>query len=111
MTDHLDRKNHALHDARDADIATDYEGVWYDKGDAEFIADARTSLPAAVVALKAVLELHRPVDVEPSDTICGECSFQLPNGRYFGKVVEWPCPTARAMPPDFCPTSRKDHHD
>lgn len=49
---------------------------------------------AAVAALKAVLELHRPVDVEPSDTICGECSFRLPNGRYFGKVVEWPCPTA-----------------
>lgn len=90
-------ENHALHDARDADIATDYEGVWYDKGDAEFIADARTSLPAAVVALKAVLELHRPVDVEPSDTICGECSFQLPSGRYFGKVVGWPCPTARAI--------------
>lgn len=65
--------------------------------DAAFIADARTSLPAALAALKAVLELHRPVEVEPSDTICGECSFQLPNGRYFGKVVEWPCSTVATI--------------
>ena len=64
---------------------------------APFIADARTALPAALTALKVVLGLHRPVEVEPSDTICGECSFQLPNGRYFGKVVEWPCPTVAAI--------------
>lgn len=70
-------------------------------GDAEFIAASRTSLPATVAALKAVLELHRPVDVEPSDTICGECSFQLPNGRYFGKIVEWPCPTVATIEAAF----------
>ena len=51
-------KNHALHDARDADIATDYEGVWYDKGDAEFIADARSFVPKAIAALDAVLALN-----------------------------------------------------
>ena len=48
-------------------------------------------------ALEKVLRLHYPVEVEPSDTICGECSYRLPNGRYFGKVVEHPCPTIRAV--------------
>jgi len=42
-------------------------------------------------------DLHQPVEIEPSDTICGECSWQLPNGRYFGKVVEYPCPTLLAI--------------
>lgn len=49
--------NHALHDARDADIATDYEGVWYDKGDAEFIAASRTLVPRFIAAVEAVLTL------------------------------------------------------
>lgn len=53
-------KNHALHGASGVDIATDYEGVWYVKGDAEFIADARTALPAALAALRAVLEEEGP---------------------------------------------------
>ena len=64
-------KNHALHDARDADIATDYEGVWYNKGDAEFIADARTALPKALAALEAVLALHQPVKIYAQADECG----------------------------------------
>lgn len=47
----------------------------------------------------AVLYLHRPVEVEPSETICGHCSWQLPNGRFFGKVTEWPCPTVALLNP------------
>ena len=47
----------------------------------------------------AVLYLHRPVEVEPSGTICGHCSWQMPNGRFFGKVTEWPCPTAALLNP------------
>ena len=47
--------------------------------------------------LDAVRSLHYPVEIEPSDTICGECSYQLPNGRYLGKVVEYPCPTIHAL--------------
>ena len=43
-----------------------------------------------------VRALHRPVDVEPSDTICGECSYRMPNGRYL-PVVEHPCPTIDAL--------------
>ena len=53
--------------------------------------------PDMLAALRAVLDLHRAVEVEPSDTICAECSWQLPNGRYFGKVEEWPCPTVLAV--------------
>ena len=44
-----------------------------------------------------VRELHYPVEVEPSDTICGECSYPLPDGQYLVKVVEYPCPTIRAL--------------
>ena len=51
----------------------------------------------ASVAIERVRALHQPVDIEPSETICGECSFRLPNGTYFGKVEEWPCPTLAAL--------------
>jgi len=44
--------------------------------------------------------LHQPVEIEPSDTICGECSWRLPNGRWSGKVVEYPCPTLLAIDPE-----------
>lgn len=47
--------------------------------------------------------LHAPVEIEPSGTICGECSWQLPNGRWFGKVVEYPCPTLLALDDDPVP--------
>lgn len=46
--------------------------------------------------VQAVRSLHRPVDIEPSDTICGECSNLMPNGRYL-PLVDWPCPTIRAL--------------
>ena len=59
----------------------------------EAILDRRTLF----AAVDAALELHRPVEIEPSDTICGECSYRLPNGRYFGKVEYWPCATVRAI--------------
>lgn len=51
----------------------------------------------AMQLIGAARELHYPVEIEPSDTICGECSYQLPNGSYLGKIVEWPCPTIRAL--------------
>ena len=50
-----------------------------------------------VAALRAVLGAHTPIEVEPSETLCRECSFRLPSGRYFGKLTEWPCPTVRAI--------------
>lgn len=54
-------------------------------------------LIALTAATRAVLEPHKPVDIEPSDTICHECSFQLPNGRYIVKIADWPCPTVQAI--------------
>ena len=69
-------------------------GSWFD---ADFIARARDDVPRLVAALRAVLGAHTPIEVEPSDTLCRECSFQLPSGRYLGKLSEWPCPTVRAI--------------
>ena len=67
---------------------------------ADSVADVRV-LMAEIERLRARLdaarELHYPVEVEPSDTICGECSYQLPSGSYFGEVVEYPCPTIHAL--------------
>ena len=53
-------------------------------------------LPQALDALQAVLDLHKPVDVEPSETICAACSNRLPNGRFM-PIIEYPCPTVRAI--------------
>lgn len=50
-------------------------------------------LETALARIAKVEALHQPVAIEPSEDICGHCSFQLPNGRYFGKVEEWPCET------------------
>lgn len=47
-------------------------------------------------AIARVRSLHYPVEVEPSDTICGECSNRLPNGHYL-PVVDYPCPTLDAL--------------
>ena len=69
-------------------------GGWLD---ADFIAHAREDVPRLVTALRAVLGAHTPIEVEPSETLCRECSFRLPSGRYLGKLSEWPCPTVRAI--------------
>lgn len=49
-----------------------------------------------LAALEDVLELHRPIDVEPCDTICEACSSRLPSGRFM-PTVEYPCPTVEAV--------------
>ena len=75
------------------------EGMRTDLGrgeDAAFIADARTRLPQALAAIQAVLNLHQPVEVEPSETICAACSNRLPSGRFM-PIVEWPCPPVEAI--------------
>ena len=91
--------------------------------DAEFIAHAPEDMRALIAALErqselimgleaevhaqrqkleAVKKLHRPIsaeclDIEEIDSACAGCSGQLPNGRFVGKVVPYPCPTMRAL--------------
>lgn len=57
------------------------------------------SRPNLLTAVEEVLELHRPVEVEPSDTICWECSNRIGSGANmrFMPVAEWPCETVRAI--------------
>lgn len=67
--------------------------------DAEFIAAARTTVPHLVDALEKVLILHKPVEVEPSETICSGCSTLRGQGetaRYF-PFTEYPCPTVTTI--------------
>lgn len=82
------------------------------QADAELIANARTDLPALLAAVEAVMKRHRPVEVEPSETICAECSTLRGQGetaRYF-PFTEYPCPTVRAITDalDADTTTRED---
>ncbi|MBB2956988.1 hypothetical protein [Pseudoclavibacter helvolus] len=40
-------------------------------------------------------EEHRPVDIEPSDTVCAKCSRRQGDGTY-AETVEWPCALAES---------------
>ena len=68
----------------------------YSYPDARLIASAPDRLDRMERALRGVMERHRPIEVEPSDTICAACSNQLPNGLFL-PVVEWPCPDVAAI--------------
>ena len=67
--------------------------------DAEFIAAARTTVPALLDALEKVLELHPRVVVMAADpefgqmeddAICGACIVNH-------EPADWPCPNVRAI--------------
>ena len=68
--------------------------------DAEFIAHARTDVPALVAALRAVLELHAPTpsDIYPHDVChhphCTDPTDQMEQSPY-------PCPTVTAIQKHF----------
>lgn len=54
--------------------------------DGEFIAEARTRFPQAVAALRAVMDLHRPLrDARDWSRRCGECE------------QPWPCLTVQEV--------------
>lgn len=53
--------------------------------------------PVEVEPSDSIRRLDFPVEIEPSYTICGECSMRLPNGKYFGRLEEWPCPTLQVI--------------
>ena len=79
-------------------VAPDDGGVT--SADAEFIAAARTTVPALLDALEAVLGLHQPVtdgmgfteggygSISPACSSCGT------SDEY---AVPWPCPTVTAI--------------
>ena len=64
--------------------------------DAEFIAHARTDVPALVAALRAVLELHAPTpsDIYPHD-VCHHPHCTDPTDQM--EQSPWPCPTVTAI--------------
>lgn len=94
-----------------ADVSADAGDVCYDADDTDayYIASAHNALPALLAevrehrAMRArLLSEHFPVEVEPSDTICGGCSTLRGKGdslRYFPSV-EWPCPVAALVDGD-----------
>jgi len=73
------------------------DGVW--QLPRPFMEPATTRLTQATNAIQAVLDAHRPIEVEPSETICAGCSTLRGSGetaRYF-PYKEWPCPTRTAL--------------
>lgn len=78
-------------------VAPDDGGVT--SADAEFIAAARTDVPALLDALEKVLALHPRVVVMAADpefgqmeddAICGACIVDY-------EAADWPCPNVRAI--------------
>lgn len=68
------------------------------KADAEFIADARTRLPQALNALRAVLEVHAPIDALNTQYTNGRIPHVCTGcGQDDGRWNYWPCPTVRAI--------------
>ena len=95
----------------DPEWTGDYYGVWerdedmppvaathapgeYGKADAEWIAHARTALPAVVAALQAVIELH-----QPRSAVTRSASGHLVDtpGPCTACDRDWPCPTITAI--------------
>lgn len=64
--------------------------------DAEFIAAARTTVPALLDALEAVLDAHSPDYTYPDCPKCSECS-DLASTAERSYAVLWPCPTVEAI--------------
>lgn len=77
------------------DIVRDETGQ-FTTADAVLVAHARTDVPDLVAALEAVLDVHQPVDIEPSETICKGCSTKI-STAFYEPTVEWPCPTVQAI--------------
>lgn len=78
-------------------FSSEYETIRHDD-----LMQVLSRLEQAEQAVARVREVHRPVDVEPSETICHACSTLRGNGdslRYF-PYKEWPCDTIRALDGD-----------
>ena len=75
----------------------DSQGFFSDD-DTEFIAHARTDVPALVAALYEVLDQHQrvvlptylPIGRMEDVSICGVCTVE-------GEPADWPCPTVETI--------------
>jgi hypothetical protein len=63
---------------------------WVWREDAGFIAEARQDVPAMATALRAILNLHQPVEQRVGPPICGGCSNELASALH-------PCATVRII--------------
>ena len=72
----------------------DHSGEVFKPADAEWIAHARTALPAAVAALRAVTDLH-----QPRNRVTQSASGHLVDtpGPCTACDWGWPCPTTQAI--------------
>ena len=69
---------------------------FFSKVDTEFIAAARTTVPALLDALEKVLDTHSPDYTYPDCPKCAECSdLASTAARRF--AVLWPCETVEAI--------------
>ena len=71
----------------------DHGGEVFTEGDAEFIAAARTTVPALLDALEKVLELHSPRDdAWSSDITCNGCY-----DSHYDVYEPYPCELVEAI--------------
>ena len=94
---HTVTKRHVVSEIpRVVECEGDGGGGLYRGEDAEFIAAARTTAPALLDALEAVLDTHSPDYTYPDCPKCSECS-DLASTEDRSFVVLWPCPTVEAI--------------
>ena len=55
-----------------------------------------TPVSDEAAAIQRVRELHKPVDVEPSERVCQEC-HRAPDGETYLTYNEYPCATIEAL--------------
>lgn len=97
---HTATKRHVVSEIpRVVECEGDGGGGLYRGEDTEFIAAARTTVPALLDALEKVLALHPRVVVMAADpefgqmeddAICGACIVDY-------EAADWPCPNVRAI--------------
>lgn len=66
----------------------------YVRPDAEFIVDAKVTLPRLLAAVEAVVELHKPFEAMDGGRwvkLCPSCR------NLYGAMVPWPCVEVRAI--------------
>ena len=94
----------------------DGEAIFHSRADLQFIAHARTAVPALVAAVERVQALHTPLKLfllddngsvdysKPFDTLCRGCTdpdivnaWECDDGDPGDDYVQHPCPTIEAL--------------